>query len=75
MISSVACHPRIFTPKLYVEAQIKGNVHGFPTAVPIADVKIFPLTIHATRAAIIKWKPTNGVNEIAAPQAKPEAIA
>ena len=56
-------------------AQMKGKVHGLPTAVPIADAMMLPRITQASIAAKMKWKPTKGVNETAAPQAKPQAMA
>ena len=53
---------------------MNGNVHGLPTAVPIADAMILPRMPQAMMAAKMKWNPTNGVNETAAPHAKPAAM-
>ena len=58
-----------------IPAQMNGNVHGLPTAVPIADAMMLPRSAHASTAARMKWKPIRGVNETAAPQAKPQAMA
>ena len=56
-------------------AQMKGKVQGLPTAVPIADAMMLPRSAQASTAARMKWKPIKGVNETAAPQAKPQAMA
>tara|TARA_B100000676_G_scaffold313349_1_gene393695 strand:+ start:19 stop:222 length:204 start_codon:yes stop_codon:yes gene_type:complete len=53
---------------------MKGNVHGLPTAVPIAEAIKLPRISQAITAPSMKCNPTNGVKEIAAPQAKPAAI-
>ena len=55
-------------------AQIKGKVQGFPTTVPIAEATKLPRKARASSAAPAKWNPMKGVNDIAAPQAKPAAI-
>ena len=52
---------------------MNGKVQGFPTAVPIAEDKMLARIIQAQTPPKIKCKPTNGVNEIAAPQANPPA--
>jgi hypothetical protein len=42
--------------------------------VPNAEAIIFPRIVHAKTPPKIKWSPTNGVKETAAPQANPLAI-
>ncbi len=64
----------IQTPRLYVKVQIKGKVHGFLTAGPIIAAITFARMIQAHSPPKTKCKPTKGVNEIAAPQAKPAAM-
>ena len=60
-------------PNLSIQNQIKGNVQGFPIAVPIAEAIKFPPSNQASNAAPTKWNPSNGVKETATPQANPAA--
>ena len=41
-------------------AQMKGKVHGLPTAVPIADAMMLPRSTHASIAAKMKWEADKG---------------
>lgn len=62
-------------PTARVAAQMKGNVIGFPIAVPNAEAARLPLINSATVAAMMKWKPTNGKNDANTPAATPAATA
>ncbi len=53
---------------------MKGNVQGFPIAVPMAEDMIFDFNNHAQIPPIMKCNPTKGENETAAPHANPAAI-
>ena len=54
---------------------MNGKVSGLPTTVPIAAASMLPPTTKAKTKLMMKWKPTNGVNEANTPAATPAATA
>ena len=54
---------------------MNGNVQGLPTTVPIAAATALQRVNHAPTMAKRMWKPIKGVKDIAAPHAKPPAMA
>ena len=52
-----------------------GKVKGLPKAVPMAAASIEPRVKKARTNPKMKWKPTKGKTETAAPEAMPAATA
>ena len=53
---------------------MKGKVQGLPTTVPATAAIIWPRSSHASSMPSTICRPMKGVNEMAAPHAKPQAI-